>query len=653
MRLFRHVTFTLRTTLVTAVVISTALAIALTLGMIAWPAYNKARQAIRHLWEDVAKQVAENATSQTLDYFQNAPVALRMIEGLVEEESLNVVDLEMIFDICYRSIKENPSFASVYYAKPDGSFYGVFKVGNDFIASHRRIGQDGKTLVRNYHIGPNHNWTLTNEELSDYDPRKRPFWKVGVEHPNGAWTEPYLFLFTNMTGYSYVLGQKNKDNVIGYWTVDFQIDSLSTYLHSLKIGNEGVIFIIANDGKKIAESTPSKDIDNQAWKNFIDADQQSGLIPSKHTISYVNRFPKESQIPWNLVTIIHENDFLLPIRKSALHSLLIGMIPCLAFLVLAAYWFGKMSRRLIEISQEMDDARNLSIHLIDDEKIPTSRIRELNLMNQSLHKMKVGLKSFSKYAPVDLIKKLLLSGHVPELGGEKKEITVLFGDLAQFTTFAEQHSAEEITKVLEDFLDVATREVHKEKGIIDKFMGDAVMALWGTPDPVANHPLAACRTALAMKKIAASNPNMKHKVGINSGPAVVGNFGSQERMDYTAIGDTINTASRFEKLNKEYGTQILLGPTTAEAVQETFLVRPIDWVTPIGKTRPVLMYELIDTKENASESLIQAVAAYRKGLDLYREKHFAEASAEFQKANTLFGGADTPSQTLIARCAAK
>jgi adenylate cyclase len=288
---------------------------------------------------------------------------------------------------------------------------------------------------------------------------------------------------------------------------------------------------------------------------------------------------------------------------------------------------------------------NLSIDLKEEGGV-LSRIREVNMMEQSLYKMKIGLKSFSKYVPLDLVKRLLQTG-VPELGGEKKEITAMFADLAQFTTLSEQLKPDEVAKVLELFLDTATNEVHKEKGTIDKFMGDAVMAIWNAPDPHPEHALAACRAALALKKLSDSDPRVKFKIGINTGEAMVGNFGSHERMDYTAIGDTINIASRLEKINKTYNTQILIGPATAKAVEKTLLVRPVDWIVLQGRTKPILIHELLD--EKGSDALIQAAAAYSAGMEAYLARRFSEASSLFEKANGLLGGGDVPSKILLAK----
>lgn len=649
---FKHLTFPLRSTLVTSVAIAGAIMFVVALGSIGIPAYSKAKRAIQLLWEDIAKQVALTATQEVLRYFQNAPVTLKFISGLVEEGRLGLISQEMFFDICYQALKENPNFMTVYYSKIDGTFYGVFKIDHEYIASFRTVEGEGKTRVRNFKLGPKQQWVLFEETVSDYDPRKRPFWKAGVENPEGGWSDPYQFVTTKATGYSYVLGEKIGEQIDGYWAIDFQIDQLSAYLRSLTLGKEGMVYIVANDGTRIAQSNSKIENDvfvKQAWAQYNEAQQKTGFLNVEHRIFYANHFPKELQIPWSLVTSIHEDDYLEPIRNTVFTAVKVGIIPCIIFMFISTIFFGRISRRLKEIASEMHEVGNLSIHFYPHDKV-ISRIREVNVMNHALNKMKIGLKSFSKYVPLDLIKKMVFSGHSAELGGEKKEVTVLFADMVQFTAIAERLEPSEITKIIEAFLTAATLQVHKEKGIVDKFMGDAVMALWGAPEGIENPELAACRAALALQKEAGARSHMDHKIGINSGEAIVGNFGSNDRMDFTAIGDVINIGARLEKLNKHYQTKILLGPNTAKAVQELLLVRPLDWVVLQGRIQPLLIYELLGDKKEASHSIQEGVLVYTSGLQAYRNRQFVQAAEFFEKAKELFGGIDIPSTLLAERC---
>lgn len=652
----KNLSFPLRPTLVGSVVASAGISIAITVGAIGYPAYKKATYSIRSLWADLAKQVAQTATEEIVGFFDSAPTTLRFIEGMAFEQGLNIENIEFVLDVCYRAMKENPDFAAVYYAGKNGLFYAVYKENNTYIGTRRTLQSDGKTKIENYRIGPDSKWVLTSDEIGEYDPRKRPFWNTGLAHPEGAWTDPYPFVTLEGTGYSYVLGHKPKTEVEGFWVADFQIDQLSKFLQSLEVGQQGVVCILDNKGNIISRSTTRRDAEmekeiGRVWQQFVKSGEKTGPLSIKGRILYVNRFPEESQIPWNLVTIIHEDDVLGPIRRHALRALALGLIPCFIFLAAAALFFGRISRRLKEVAKEMDAAGNLAFET-ENREPPLSRITEVNLMNESLCKMKIGLQSFSKYVPLDLVKKVIQSGKFPELGGEKKEISVLFADLAQFTTLAERLGTSEIAEFLSVFLESVTREVHKEKGTIDKFMGDAVMALFGAPDPLPSHALAACKAALAMKNLSSKDPRMKFRIGINSGAAMVGNFGSRERMDYTAIGDMVNIASRMEKINKQYNTQILIGAAAARAVEQELLARPVDWSMLAGKTQSILIFELIGIKTEMPKHILEAVDVYTRALASYRQKKFGEAAALFEKADQLFGGGDVPSRILAAKARA-
>lgn len=640
-----HRTFSLRTTLVVAVIASSLVLMGMMIGWVGIPGYNKVKLEVRELWKHIAEEVAINATETTLNYFQTAPITLKILTGLVEEGQIKTNQKEEIFDLCYWILKENSEFMLLYYALPDGSCYTVLKYPDRYEANYTSIQPDGKTLLEVYKIGLNHTWVKTEEMPDDYDPRTRPFWKVGVIHPEGGWTDPYLFATTKDLGYTYVLAQTVEGEVQGYWGVDFKIDRLADFLHTLKVGQEGGIYLLTDKGAVIAESVDTGETLKQIKDRHRASGYKTGYFRIGSQIFYANKFPSTSPIPWTLITSIHENDFLQPIRHDAIHALAYGLIPCLLFLVLIALLFGKISRRLKEIAWEMDGVGNLNFNIPSPE-YPHSRIREINAMNHALLKMKVGLQSFARYLSIDLIKKLLFSGKAAESGAEKKETTVLFADLEHFTSTAENIEPSEAVKVIEEFLTTASQEIHKEKGIIDKFMGDSVMALWGVPDPIPDPALAACRTALTLKKRFEMDPKMKHKIGINTGPAMVGNFGSNERLDYTAIGDTVNVAARLEKLNKHYGTQILVGPQTAAAVEATLLLRPLQWVMLEGRSTPLLAYELLGEKKGAPESLLQAIKIYTLAIEAHRHKRYSEAVQLFDQANALFGGNDTPSKLL-------
>lgn len=262
-------------------------------------------------------------------------------------------------------------------------------------------------------------------------------------------------------------------------------------------------------------------------------------------------------------------------------------------------------------------------------------------------------KAFSSYLSPQLLEIILKDPDRLRLGGEKREITVLFSDLRGFTSLSEGLEPEVLVSVLNEYLEPMTLIVLEEGGMLDKYIGDAIMAVFNAPVDLADHRKRACKSALRMlQKLKELNLSFMQKygvelnigVGINTGYAVVGNMGSRVRFDYTAIGDTVNLASRLEGLNKLYGTNIIVSEYTALSLEEEFLFRPLDKVAVKGKKKPVMIFELMeDTPQNREISKL-----YKRALDLYFEGMFQEASIEFE--SLLLAYNDKPSKTLLERC---
>jgi adenylate cyclase len=192
-------------------------------------------------------------------------------------------------------------------------------------------------------------------------------------------------------------------------------------------------------------------------------------------------------------------------------------------------------------------------------------------------------------------------------GGSLQEITVLFSDIRSFTTYSENHSPEDTVLILKEYLTEMVNIILRNHGILDKFVGDEVMALFGTPVPMDNHAQLACKTALEMRESlnklqekwsAEGRESFEIGIGVNTGTAVVGNLGSEQIFDYTAIGDTINLGARLEAINKEYPTKkkIIISEFTLEKLGDQAEVRYIDEVKVKGKNKAVKIYELIDLR---------------------------------------------------------
>jgi len=264
---------------------------------------------------------------------------------------------------------------------------------------------------------------------------------------------------------------------------------------------------------------------------------------------------------------------------------------------------------------------------------------------------------FGKYVSPVVIDNLLKNPDRIKLGGEKLNITISFSDIRDFTPISEKLDPEDLVHLLNDYLTEMTEIILNDQGLVDKYMGDAIMAFWGAPLTQPNHPEMACESSLEMiiklkelqtKWKKEGKPTFDIGIGINSGDAIVGNMGSSQRFDYTAIGDNVNLASRMEGLNKIYGTKILITEYTYKSIKNKFETRKLDVVRVKGKRKPIHIYELLAKKDQLDKKKIDFIKHFETGLDLYIKKKWKNAIKSFQTADKLMS--DSASKMFITRC---
>jgi adenylate cyclase len=268
-------------------------------------------------------------------------------------------------------------------------------------------------------------------------------------------------------------------------------------------------------------------------------------------------------------------------------------------------------------------------------------------------------ESFSRFLAPAIVDEVLGREGSVQLGGEKRELTALFADIRGFTSISERLDPHVLLDLLNQYLTPMTDViVSRHQGTLDKYMGDAIMAFWGAPQPQPDHALRACRAALDMLAEldrlrqgwrAAGLPDIDVGIGLNTGPMSVGFVGSQDRFyNYTILGDAVNLASRLEGANKQYGTRIIIGPQTHAQVQGRVVARQLDLVRVKGKQEPVRIYELLGLGP-ASPADAAFLEAFGWGFGAWQAQRWDEAIAHFREADRLRGG-DECSQVYLARC---
>jgi class 3 adenylate cyclase len=259
-----------------------------------------------------------------------------------------------------------------------------------------------------------------------------------------------------------------------------------------------------------------------------------------------------------------------------------------------------------------------------------------------------------------VVKEIITDPSRLQLGGTKRSMTAVFTDVKDFSVVSEKLDPEDLVSLLNRYLSAMSDIILTEKGTIDKYEGDAIIAFFGAPLVLEDHALRACISAITMKRFEAelnktimeqklSPAPLLTRIGINTGNMVVGTMGTQNKMNYTIMGNAVNLASRLEGVNKQYGTWILASDDTVRETGERLLTRKLDRVRVVGINEPVRLHELIDTMEDASGNQHKLVQIFQAALERFEQHDWNQAAAGFKEALALKAN-DTPSQMYLQRC---
>ena len=294
-----------------------------------------------------------------------------------------------------------------------------------------------------------------------------------------------------------------------------------------------------------------------------------------------------------------------------------------------------------------------------------------NIIFQFLHEQqdkKFLRDTFGTYISPEVLDKMYEEKQAPTLGGIEGHHTAFFSDIQNFSTFSEVLEPEKMVAIMNEYLTVMSKIILDHEGTLDKYIGDAIVAFYGAPVNVENHEKKSCFTALAMQealndlRIKWKKENdwpdivysMQHRIGLNCGKMVTGNMGSEMRMNYTMMGDTVNLAARLESSAKHYGVYNFVGENIYEATKDDFIFRFLDFVRVKGKNIPVKVYELVSHKDNISHENVALVKLFEDGLDLYYQQDWSNALSRFEEAekieNHFTSRNTTPSNIYIKRC---
>lgn len=292
---------------------------------------------------------------------------------------------------------------------------------------------------------------------------------------------------------------------------------------------------------------------------------------------------------------------------------------------------------LLSKGTEQQHSVNLSVNTIAD-AADQSKVRGALIVMEDISDEKRLKSTMYRYMTQELAEELLKLDDA-KLGGDRKEVSILFSDIRGYTTLTESLEAEEVVGMLNEYFESMVEAIFKNKGTLDKYIGDAIMAVFGSPFPLTDHAWRAVQTGLEMRhrledfnarRISCNKPVIRIGIGINSDSVISGNIGSSKRMEFTAIGDGVNLGSRLESASKQYGCDIIISENTYKPCADQICVRELDKIRVKGKTQPVSIYELVGlNSDSIPEQKQRVIEHYHKGRELYLNRDFAMAIGEF------------------------
>ena len=464
------------------------------------------------------------------------------------------------------------------------------------------------------------------EAETDYDPRVRPWYRQAVAADGVTTTDPEVFWAFGLIGFTVAEPIVVDGQLDGVIAVDVTLDSFSDYLAANPLSPNSLSFLLdqsgnvlaasdratsygnANDAVRLAHVT---DLGNRlvslAWLDRP-ADGQGEIMPFSYEgrdyIVGLSGFDDDLGKPWRLMVLTPLSDFTAELTRNNRHMVIFGLGAVAVQLLVIFIIASRVAAPLRRLSAKVERIR--ALEPADDLAPVSSSVREIAVLGRAIETLDIAVQAFARFVPVGLVRELLLSEQKLDIGGQSKFLTIFFSDMEGFSALAERIASRELLQRISTMLELVSRSVHEERGTIDKFVGDGVMAFWGAPAPLDDHAWHACVAALRVQRELerlnlnwreADAPEMRLRVGIHSDAVLVGNVGSAERMSYTVLGDGVNIAARLEALNKEYGTLITISHDTFREAGDRLCVRPVDEVSVKGRRARITVHELLGAME--------------------------------------------------------
>lgn len=530
----------------------------------------------------------------------------------------------------------------------------------------------------------------TSQAVATYDPRQRNWYKDAAINRKVTLSEPYIFASTGRPGITIAAPFFTDGKLVGVVATDITLESLSQFLASRVVSPRAMSLIIDDHAMVVANSNLKEQAKHTEGKielkhigtlesdlpalamvhqskvenkeNFTFTHPETG---EEYAASFSN-FSSTVNKKWEVLILAPLDDFSGPLKENNRRLLFFGSL-AIALQVLFIYFLSRLIARPLErLEKKVNNVRNLDVSAKHFKN--ASPIREISSLIRAVDTLDHAVRSFAAFVPVGLVKQLIASDQALQLGGQSRFLTMMFCDVEAFSTLSENSPSQELLMRVSAYLEAVTLSVNEEKGTIDKFIGDAVMAFWGAPDELHDHVWHACAAAIRIsqrmeklnaKWMAEGLEPLRIRTGIHCDAVLVGNIGSVHRMSYTVMGDGVNLASRLEGINNDYGTRICVSQSVYREAGERLCLRPIDEVAVKGRRATLQIYELMGMKNgdgsdsvlNANEDMVELCRLTTIAHQAYALGHWQEALTAYQVVLVRFPN-DALAESMGKRCRA-
>lgn len=629
--------------------------------------------------DELLYQISETVIRQTINHLDPARKIGHLLKRMIERGNSFADSPELVETISLETLEIYPQFSAVYLGDEGGNFVMARRLEDGNLST--RIVSRTSQPVGVIEIDRDHDWQIIatrTSGLTEYDPRERPWYVLAKAEGIPVWSREYRLYTDEIPGITCAHPVFGLDgSFVGTVGIDFRLGELAEFLKSLKIGESGFAFIADSEGNVLAypEKAGAKFENIKVPRSPMQESLKTGWIKEaiekyvteknprftferqgERYIASFRPFPEKFGRDWALGIIVPENDFIGPIAQTHETTLLFSFW----LLIIGGFLTSAIARELAEpikkLTNEAEKIQNLDFEGDIDLQSP---ITEIQAMGETMGSMKKALGAFKKYVPSEIVQALVHSKDEAKLQAQAEEITLMFTDITDFSSITEKVSPVELMEQLAEYFDTISAIIHRYGGTIDKYIGDSVMSFWGAPAKDHDQAEHACRAAIDIveavnklnQKWAALNKQvLKTRIGINTGVSLIGNFGSSDRFNYTAVGDNVNLASRLEGLNKIYKSDIIVSETTMENAGDDFILRPLDLVAVKGRQKSVKIYQLLGYVTQAdAKKLLEVSALSEEALKSYLQRQWRESYEQFQRILEILPD-DVTAEMYLSRC---